>query len=110
MIDSTINLINLVFIVGVGSLIFAILGWCLMELFSMYGHPMISAILKSWWVDENSLPQMYRILYNSVSGNNRCGVCLVMCSDSETYNSHVRDGCENEGELFVGGLGRRGEV
>jgi len=44
------------------------------------------------------------------TNQNRCDVCLEMCSDSETYNSHVRDGCENEGKLFVGGLMKRGEV
>lgn len=44
------------------------------------------------------------------TNQNRCDVCLVMCSDTEAYNAHVRDGCENAGTLFKGSLMRRGEV
>jgi hypothetical protein len=38
------------------------------------------------------------------SNENRCKVCFSKCSDSETYNAHVRGGCPYAGELYPAGL------
>jgi predicted RNA-binding Zn-ribbon protein involved in translation (DUF1610 family) len=31
---------------------------------------------------------------------NRCRVCFLLCSDSETYNAHKWGGCPNAGTLY----------
>ena len=45
------------------------------------------------------------------SNRNRCSVCHMMCSDSETHNGHVRYGCPFAGLLypFKGHLSYRDE-
>jgi predicted RNA-binding Zn-ribbon protein involved in translation (DUF1610 family) len=54
-------------------------------------------------------PQCGQSIVNS--NENRCKVCFMLCSDSETYNAHKWGGCQNAGTLypFKGMLAMRDE-
>ena len=54
-------------------------------------------------------PQCGQSIENS--NQNRCSVCHMMCSDSETYNAHKYGGCGFAGRLYPwkGGLAYREE-